>query len=106
MANYEYKIGKRGPWKNVIVYKDGSIIWTGEASSSASEEILIEEAEINLKDSEPGVVGMKPYGTKEEEDKKKEEEEEARKAEEEAARKAKEDADAAEKREEESPKFK
>lgn len=63
MAKYEYEIKKQGPKKSVVVYEDGVVIFTGKPSFSVSEQVLIDEAKIGLRDSYPGVDGMVLKGT-------------------------------------------
>jgi len=52
---YEWELKLTGPKKQVIVYKDTVIIHTGQPAYSATEEVLFEEALINLQDSYPDI---------------------------------------------------
>lgn len=56
---FTYSIKSFGPKKWVEVYENGSQIYSGEPSTSASDEILVQESILGLKDTYPGVVNMK-----------------------------------------------
>lgn len=56
---FTYSIKSFGPKKWVEVYENGSQIYSGEPSTSASNEILVQEAILGLKDTYPGVINMK-----------------------------------------------
>lgn len=60
MASYTYQIKISGPNKWVIVYEYDQLIYKGNTSFSATEDVLISEAITALQDTFPEVVNMKP----------------------------------------------
>ena len=55
---FTYKFGTLGPKKWVIVYDNGTQIYSGTPSFAATNDILVQEAILGLKDSYPGVENM------------------------------------------------
>ena len=55
---FTYKFGTLGPKKWLIVYDNGTQIYSGTPSFAATNDILVQEAILGLKDSYPGVENM------------------------------------------------
>lgn len=58
MAKFEYEIQQSGPKKNIVVYKDGSKIFSGAPTMSADDGKLKSEAITTLKDTYSDISSM------------------------------------------------
>lgn len=59
-SKYTYDFKRLGPQKQIVVYEDGSQIFIGDKTISASDQILISEAISELEAQHPEVATMQP----------------------------------------------
>jgi hypothetical protein len=59
-SKYVYEIKVLGAKRWIVVYKEGSLLWTGPQSFQTDQNILVEEAKSALQGDDPEIQKMTP----------------------------------------------